>query len=159
MAASLPRLSPLQQYTVTSYNLLYVKRQRFESGGQVRACLLLGGLWADAQAQACPNDACAGPTALTHPSTPHLCRPQAWTRVFDQLCFSLGLFQLTMVGILGIKRAVAPPIIVLPLLPITLVFWLSCRALFRQPQQVGAPLGGRLRLGTGRRRLFFPPAP
>lgn len=36
----------------------------------------------------------------------------------------------------GIKRTVAPPLIVLPLLPITAVFWLACHSLFRRAQQV-----------------------
>ncbi|KAI7841239.1 hypothetical protein COHA_005076 [Chlorella ohadii] len=60
---------------------------------------------------------------------------QAWPRVLDQLCFALALLQLTMMAILGIKRTVVPPLIVLPLLPITGIFWLACRALFGRAQQ------------------------
>ncbi|KAL4447960.1 hypothetical protein ABPG75_005179 [Micractinium tetrahymenae] len=80
-------------FTVWKYQLLYVKSQRYQSGGQ------------------------------------------AWTRVFTQVCFSLGLFQLTMVGILGIKRSVGAPLIVLPLVPITVAFWWWCRGLFWGPLQ------------------------
>lgn len=45
---------------------------------------------------------------------------------------------------------VAPPLIVLPLLPLTLVFWLACRELFGQAGEVrGAGLG----CGAGGRQI------
>ena len=106
---------------------------------------------------------------------------QAWTRVFDQICFSLMLFQLVMVGIMGefpsnthhtaqahstaarsycdtqwvclaacfmpgagIKQMVAPPLVVLPLLPLTAFFWWSSHKLFWRPQMVRASSCGTL---------------
>lgn len=63
-------------------------------------------------ALSCPRSPAHLPTmARWLPIAPHLYPyppPQAWSRVFDQVCFSLGLFQLVMLGILGERRRRLP---------------------------------------------------
>lgn len=55
--------------------------------------------------------------------------------MFDQVMVAVLLFQLVMLALLGIKRAVVPPLLVAPLPFLSLLFWWACRALFLRPQR------------------------
>jgi Calcium-dependent channel, 7TM region, putative phosphate/Cytosolic domain of 10TM putative phosphate transporter len=56
-----------------------------------------------------------------------------WLQVFNQLITGLIIFQITMVGLLGIKKAPAPSLIILPLPFITLIFAYVAHATFSRP--------------------------
>ena len=167
--------------TVTEkYNMLYVMRARFQSGGRVRGparralppappgvagrrawpavaglllpaaarrapwqqprtmprrCLAVRGAGGHArgwlpwrrngvrvEAQGAEARACAG--------------RQIWTMFFYQVIAALIIFQLAMLALLGIKIAVVPAILVIPLLPLTLLFAFFCSGVFTRPFQV-----------------------
>lgn len=46
----------------------------------------------------------------------------AWTRIFNQLITGLLIFEITMIALLGVKETIAPPLILLPLPFITLIY-------------------------------------
>ncbi len=167
--------------TVTEkYNMLYVMRARFQSGGRARGparralppappgvagrrawpavaglllpaaarrapwqqprtmprrCLAVRGAGGHArgwlpwrrngvrvEAQGAEARACAG--------------RQIWTMFFYQVIAALIIFQLAMLALLGIKIAVVPAILVIPLLPLTLLFAFFCSGVFTRPFQV-----------------------
>ena len=56
-----------------------------------------------------------------------------WLRVFNQLITGLIIFQITMIGLLGIKKAPVPSLLVLPLPFITLVFAFIAHSTFWRP--------------------------
>jgi hypothetical protein len=58
-----------------------------------------------------------------------------WLQVFNQLITGLVIFQLTMIALLGIKKAPAPSLIVLPLPFITLIFAYVAHSTFWRPMR------------------------
>ncbi|PRP78372.1 hypothetical protein PROFUN_13784 [Planoprotostelium fungivorum] len=59
-----------------------------------------------------------------------------WTATFGRMLFGLGVFQLTMVGLLGAKQFYASPVL-LVLIPITIVFYRYCDRLFSKRAKYG----------------------
>ena len=60
---------------------------------------------------------------------------QLWPQVFGHVITALFVFQLFMVGILGVKQSYTSPVVV-PLLFITAIFAMVCRGIFTRPFQV-----------------------
>ena len=60
---------------------------------------------------------------------------QLWPQVFGHVITALFVFQLFMVGILGVKQSYTSPVVV-PLLFITAIFAMVCRGIFARPFQV-----------------------
>ncbi len=60
---------------------------------------------------------------------------QLWPQVFGHVITALFVFQLFMVGILGVKQSYTSPVVV-PLLFITVIFTIVCRGIFARPFQV-----------------------
>ena len=61
---------------------------------------------------------------------------QVWTMFFYQVIAALIIFQLSMLALLSLKQSVVPAILVIPLLPLTLLFMYFCSAIFKRPFQV-----------------------
>ena len=61
---------------------------------------------------------------------------QIWTMFFYQVVAALIIFQLSMLALLSLKQSVVPAILVIPLLPLTLLFMHFCSAIFKRPFQV-----------------------
>ena len=61
---------------------------------------------------------------------------QIWTMFFYQVIVALLLFQLCMLALLFLKQSVVPAILVIPLLPLTILFMFFCSAIFTRPFQV-----------------------
>ncbi|KAK9840790.1 hypothetical protein WJX81_004889 [Elliptochloris bilobata] len=76
------------------YNMMYVMRANFQSGGRI------------------------------------------WTMFFYQVIVALIIFQLSMLALLFLKLSIVPAVLVIPLIPITLLFMLFCSAIFTRPFQV-----------------------
>lgn len=55
---------------------------------------------------------------------------------FYQVITALIIFQLAMLALLGLKQSVVPAILVIPLLPLTLLFMYFCAGVFTRPFQV-----------------------
>ena len=55
---------------------------------------------------------------------------------FYQVIAALIIFQLSMLALLSLKQSVVPAILVIPLLPLTLLFMYFCSAIFQRPFQV-----------------------
>eukprot|EP01023_Acetabularia_acetabulum_P006466 TRINITY_DN12689_c0_g1_i4.p1 TRINITY_DN12689_c0_g1~~TRINITY_DN12689_c0_g1_i4.p1 ORF type:complete len:204 (+),score=19.40 TRINITY_DN12689_c0_g1_i4:2-613(+) len=58
-----------------------------------------------------------------------------WPVVFDQVLFGLFVMQLTMLGLLGMKRFVYSPLII-PLLIVTVIYKLNVDYLYKRPLQI-----------------------
>jgi hypothetical protein len=61
---------------------------------------------------------------------------QMWARVSDQIFFSVLMFQLVMIGLMGIKGVLVQTLLLLPLPFLTVLKWVSSNSLFRRPQQI-----------------------
>jgi hypothetical protein len=58
-----------------------------------------------------------------------------WKNVFNQSCCALFIFQLMMIAVLGVKESIGAPIVVAPLLFITIAFQLSAQSTFWRPME------------------------
>jgi hypothetical protein len=75
----------------------------------------------------------ASPRILPTPFPPSPSPTQIATRIVNQLVAALVVAQITLIGLLGIKEVVAPPLIVLPLPFLTLIFLRVAHTTFWPP--------------------------
>ena len=50
-----------------------------------------------------------------------------FSQLFSWTMVAMLLFQLTIIGIIGLKKALAPALVTVPLLPLTIAFWIYCK--------------------------------
>lgn len=79
-----------------------------------------------------------------------------WSLVFDCTTTSILIFQLTLIGLLGLKEAIGPPIVLLPLLFLTLFVRVYCKGLLKK-YSLTLPLDKAI-AGYGTSDLPSPPA-
>jgi hypothetical protein len=75
----------------------------------------------------------ASPRITPTPFPPSSSPTQIATRIVNQLVAALVVAQITLIGLLGIKEVVAPPLIVLPLPFLTLIFLRVAHTTFWPP--------------------------
>ena len=61
---------------------------------------------------------------------------QVWRKAFEQVSFAVIAFQMVMVGLMVIKRALRQPLAILPLPIISVVAWVSFKSMFGRSQRV-----------------------
>jgi len=64
-----------------------------------------------------------------------VCVPQLWPQVYGHVITALVIFQLFMIGILGVKGSYTS-LVIIPLLFITAIFTIVCQGIFKRPFQV-----------------------